>query len=185
MHWTSVLDELKEGNERFRDAATVQRPIEFSLHTGGQAPPAAILSCADSRVPPELVFNQGIGELFVVRVAGNVATTTQIGSLEFAVAKLKCSLIVVLGHSECGAVAAALGTDDSEIPDHLLPILTNVRAGLGDIGNMHGAVRSNVQHTCAELLRNSPILQAGVENDSLGIVGAVYDLATGSVEFLD
>lgn len=183
--WPSVVAALKEGNRRYKDAEPIQRPAAFSAHTGGQQPAAAILSCADSRVPAELIFNQGVGDLFVVRVAGNIATTTQIGSLEFAVAILQCSVIVVLGHTECGAVAAALGSDDSEIPAHLLPILTDVRSGLGEVSNMHDAIRSNVRHTCAELLRHSAVLQAAVESDSLGIVGAIYDLSNGNVEFLD
>ena len=185
MHWQSILDDLKQGNQRFIDAATVQRPVEFAAHTAGQAPPAAILSCADSRVPPELIFNQGVGELFVVRVAGNIATSTQIGSLEFAVAKLGCSLIVVLGHTECGAVAAALGNDDSGIPSNLLPVLTGVRASFSGGETMDDAIRSNVKHTCDELLRQSPVLQAAVDDGSLGVVGGVYDLATGNVDFIE
>ena len=184
-HWQAVLQTLKDGNQRFKSGSAIQRPNDFADHTEGQAPPAAILSCADSRVPPELVFNQGVGDLFVVRVAGNIATTSQIGSLEFSVAKLGCSLILVLGHTSCGAVAAALGSDDTGLPDHLLPILADVRSGLGGVNNMHDAIRSNAKHTCAELLRHSSVLQAAVDNDSLGIVGGVYDLSSGNVEFLE
>lgn len=183
MDWRIVLEELKQGNERFRASTPLARPENLSVHLKGQEPKAAVLSCSDSRVPSELIFNQGIGDLFIVRVAGNIATSTQIGSLEFAVEVLHCPLIVVLGHGHCGAVEAALAPADQSLPDHLIPILADIRTGLGDVTDLDQAIHSNVQHTIAELLHHSTLLQTRTEAGSLGIVGAVYDIGSGQVEF--
>ncbi len=154
----------------------------------GQAPFAAILSCSDSRVAPEVLFDQGLGDLFVVRVAGNVANAIGIASLEYAAEHLGTRLIVVLGHERCGAVTAAVG--GGELPGHLPALMTALQPAVAANRDPHGdpvegAIRANVELT-AELLRESgPILAEMVEKGELKIVGARYDLDTGIVEWLD
>ena len=196
-----ALERLRQGNRRF---VTERRTL--GVHAGaarraellaGQAPFAAVLGCADSRVPVELVFDQGLGDLFVIRVAGNVAGPSQVGSLEFAVSQLGTGLVVVLGHSRCGAVRATL--DEMRVPGtvtaaNLLTIVDRVRPGVEHLpGELRDrpdelvarAVRSNVRSVAHHLRCDSPVLASAVATEGVAVVGAEYALETGVVEFFD
>ncbi|NKB98591.1 MAG: carbonic anhydrase [Pseudomonadales bacterium] len=186
-----ALRRLIEGNERFRAKQPLLPPDDLSQYVAGQAPIAAVLSCADSRVPLELIFNQSVGALFVVRVAGNIAGDSQIGSLEFAVNNLGCNLVVVLGHTHCGAVKAALGNDDSGVPPSMLPILAEIRTGLRGNGTKpepadgFAATKQNVVHTQNKILSASTILQHETTAQTTAVVGGLYDIESGKVDFFD
>jgi carbonic anhydrase len=149
-----------------------------------QAPFAAILGCADSRVPPELVFDQGYGDLFVVRVAGNVATPEEMASLEFGVAALGAAFILVLGHSECGAVKAAMAPDVP--PGQISTLYQHIVPGIpADTTDANVAIAGNAQHQLDMLRRGSPLLAQLLREGRVGMGSAVYDLATGRVNILN
>ena len=161
--------------ERRLEIASVQRPF------------AAILGCSDSRVPPEIVFDQGLGDLFVVRTAGHVVDHIVLASLEYAVEHLKVPLIVVLGHTRCGAVAAA--DEGGEHPGHLGHLVEAIRPAVEAVEGrpanvLDRAVQENVKHVVAELEASRPVLAHLVQEEVLSIVGAIYALETGRVEFL-
>jgi len=189
-----ILDALVEGNKRFmsgRATGPRRRPEDFSALAQGQSPEAVVVSCSDSRVPPELVFDQGVGDLFVVRVAGNVvvkAGFTVKGSIEYVVAELGTPLIVVLGHSGCGAIKAAIAHIDAgdrlpgsinELVGILKPVVAKVRRKGGDL--LANAIRANVEAGVERLNTLEPILAPAVKQGRLKVVGGVYDLATGQV----
>lgn len=194
----AVLAHLLEGNKRFVRGETSllnrRRPSDFAELAGGQAPVAVVYTCADSRVPPELIFDQGVGDLFVIRVAGNVVggsgpVTT--GSVEYAVAELNVKLILVLGHGKCGAVDAAiqhLGADDHLPGDidamvHLIePAVKDAKEQPGD--RLENTIKANVRHGVETLKGLQPILSKEVESGELKVVGGVYNLATGVVEMV-
>jgi len=195
-----ALNTLKKGNEQF---VANKRDVELTQnqsYPGGviaQKPMAIILSCSDSRVPPELIFSQGFGSLFVVRVAGNVAAPSGIGSIEFAVQSFKTPLVVVLGHSNCGAVAAtikALNSPNSShspnlqsIVDRVGPAVSTVLASPpagGKAALNAQATRANVS-LAANRLRNESVLQECIARNELMVVGAEYSLETGFVDFFD
>jgi carbonic anhydrase len=197
-----ALSRLREGNFRYKQgSAAGSRLAEadgtFKDLSAGQEPFAAVLGCADSRVPVEVVFDQGAGQLFVVRVAGNVPTLSPRGSLEFAVEELGVPLILVLGHTRCGAVAATLGAPgaDGRTPTPGLAAITDrisaALAGVAPLTSPPGpaeidrAVRLNVEASCRALMEESEVLGAKVRAGQLRIVGAVYHLHTGVVEFLE
>ena len=182
----SALDELKAGNER-HVAHSYKHPHQTPTRqhelVGGQHPHAVILSCSDSRVPPEVVFDQGLGDLFVVRVAGNVAGDHELASIEYAVEHLHCPLVVVLGHQSCGAVTAA--AEGGHAPGHLpallheiQPAVEKARAMKGDL--IDNAVRTNVDRA-VDQVRASSVLKEPLEKGELRVVGAVYSLETGRV----
>lgn len=178
---------LESGNTRYiadqREGAMQDAARRASL-TGGQNPFAIILSCADSRVVPELVFDTGIGELFVLRVAGNVANTSTIASIEYAVAHLGVKLIVVLGHQSCGAVTAAIaGGDNGHNLNHLLAHLQPAIHACDETG-VDAVVRENAAQTVKELIARSAIIGDAAAGD-LEVLPAWYVLETGAVEFLD
>lgn len=193
-----ALARLREGNERFlRGEArfpTVQKEVLADL-AKGQHPFATILGCSDSRVPPELVFDASFGELFVIRVAGNVLGPSILGTLQYAAAHLHTPLFVVLGHEGCGAVDAALaskfrGTGHRHrieiLLKGILPALKGLDPKQGHEQLLGQAVEANVRHTIAELLR-TPEAQARMRAGEGGmkLVGAVYELGSGRVRFLD
>ena len=186
----SVLAELKSGNVH-HVAHRYQHPHEtvdrLRQLVGGQHPHAEILSCSDSRVPPEIVFDQGLGDLFIIRVAGNVATDTEIGSLEYGAEHLNIPLIVVLGHESCGAVTAAVQGDPPE--GHIAALMNLIKPAVEKSRGMAGdpvanAVRINVEMVEKQLRSSSPILSELVAHGKLKIVGGVYSLETGSVTWL-
>ena len=193
----AVLAELLEGNKRFVHGALAhprRSPEDFAPLAEGQAPQAIIVGCADSRVSPELVFDQGVGDLFVVRVAGNIvsgAGASVKGSIEFAVAELGARLIVVLGHEACGAVKAAITHIDAndvlpgsiwELVDVIRPAAAAVRDKPGD--KLENAIAANVKAGVEKLKGLDPILSAFVKKGELKVVGAVYELRTGLVKLL-
>jgi carbonic anhydrase len=180
----SALRELMAGNERF--AANQLSSIEHDLkilkdHTvEKQEPFAAVLSCADSRVPVELVFDQTIGHLFVTRVAGNLVTPEIIGSLEYGVAVLGVKVLLALGHTSCGAVKAAMKAD--AVPGQISSLYPHLRRAVEQSGgNLDGAIKANAQIQ-AELLRtSSPVIRDAVKAGQLRVEAGIYDLATGKV----
>lgn len=187
----AVVAELKTGN-----AHHVQHKYQHPRETlarqrelvAGQHPHAEILSCADSRVPPEIIFDQGLGDLFVVRVAGNVATDTEIGSLEYGAEHLHIPLLVVLGHESCGAVTAAVQGGKTE--GHLTVLISLIKPAVDRSRGIPGdpvenAVRSNVQMVVQQLRSSTPVLSELVAHGKLKIVGAVYSLETGEVTWLN
>jgi carbonic anhydrase len=196
--WTAdqALARLKSGNRRFVAGQarfpTVQKEILAGL-AKGQRPYATILGCSDSRVPPELVFDAGFGELFIIRVAGNVISPEVAGTMQYAGVHLKTPLFVVLGHEGCGAVQAALaslrhGTKERErialLLERILPGLKDVDPQLPAEAQMHAAVEANVRWSMRQVF-DSPEGKARQAEGTLKLVGAVYELATGRVRFLE
>ena len=201
----AALDRLREGNRRAVAnqplAATGMEASRLAILAKGQQPFAVVLGCSDSRVPVEAVFDQSAGDLFVVRVAGNVAAPTEVGSIEYAVGNFGIRLVVVLGHSHCGGVVATLDAVRSTtieptgplaaVIDQLRPPVQAVldargpRMGAGDAEVVARAVRANVHHVVARLQSESSLLARAVADQGLAIVGAEYGLATGRVEFFD
>jgi len=190
-----VLARLREGNERFVNGRarfpTVQKEILAQL-AKGQRPYATILGCSDSRVPPELVFDAGFGELFIIRVAGNVVSPEVMGTLQYAAVHLGTPLFVVLGHEGCGAVQAALAAkfrgarDRSRIErllENITPGLDTIRADATLEEQMLAAVEANVRWSMHQLLA-TPEAQARAAEGVIKLVGAVYELTTGRVRFL-
>ena len=191
-----ALQWLKAGNERFvagrSHFPSLQREVLASL-AKGQQPYATILGCSDSRVPPELVFDAGLGDLFIVRVAGNVLGPSIAGTLQYAEAHLHTPLFVVLGHEGCGAVKAALGSKYegdthrariSVLLENILPALDDLDPALSPEALLSAAVRANVQHTMKALMA-SPEGSAGLAQGRVKLVGAIYELESGRVRFLD
>ena len=177
---------LKAGNERFvadKLDGKLQDSSRREELTAGRAPYAIILSCADSRVVPEFTFDSGLGELFVLRVAGNVANTSTIASIEYAVAHLGCNLIVVLGHQSCGAVTAALaGGDNGYNLNHLVAHIVPAIDSCGE-SDVDSVVKENAKVTSDSLAKRSAIIQSAVK-EGLQIMPAFYCLESGKVEFL-
>ncbi len=183
-----VLDRLQAGNDRFV-AESLDGKLQDSSRkgalVGGQNPYAIILSCADSRVVPELAFDTGLGEIFVVRVAGNVANSSSIASIEYAVAHIGSPVIVVLGHQSCGAVTAAIGGGDNGYNlNHLLSHITPALAASSEGAEVNDVVKTNAKLTATELQNRSAIISGAVAEGKLKIVPAYYHLDTGKVQFL-
>ncbi len=184
----NIMKRLKDGNARFvKDKldGKLQNSSRRSELTGGQDPYAIILSCADSRVVPELAFDTGLGELFVLRVAGNVANTSTIASIEYAVAHIGSPVLVVLGHESCGAVTAAVGGGDNGYNlNHLLSHITPAIAATRKNASVNTVVKKNAELTVEELKARSSIIAGAVKKRKLKIVPAYYNLGSGKVEFL-
>lgn len=197
-----ALARLREGNLRF--AANVRGSDTFVSHTrraelaAGQQPFAIILGCSDSRVPAEIVFDQGLGDLFVIRVAGNIVAPSQVGSVEFAAARYGTRLVVVLGHSQCGAILATLEelrTPTENQSHNLRAIVDRVRPSVegllaSDLRHesdalVREAVRANIRASVDHLRHGSQVLEELIQNDGLLVVGAEYSLETGVVDFFD
>jgi carbonic anhydrase len=196
------LQRLKDGNLRF--ASNVRGSDAFLSHTRrvelttGQQPFAIILGCSDSRVPAEIVFDQGLGDLFVIRVAGNIVAPSQVGSVEFAAARYGTRLVVVLGHSQCGAILATI--EELRMPTdkqsgNLHAIVDRVRPSIerllsSEVAHdpdelVRLAVRANIQASVDHLRHGSRVLEQLIQGDGLLVVGAEYSLETGVVEFFD
>jgi carbonic anhydrase len=187
---------LKEGNARYavgQPRHPHQGAERRALTTAqGQHPLAAVLSCSDSRVPAEIIFDQGIGDLFVVRVAGNVAAADEIGSLEYALDHLAVPLVVVLGHSQCGAVTAVL--DNAKLPSNLAALVAPIQPAVDKARQdnpqaapdalLKAAITDNVWQTIADMLRLSPIIRDRLSDGRIMVVGALYDLDSGQVQWL-
>jgi carbonic anhydrase len=196
------LERLREGNRRFVSGVRSSDPL--TGHTrrnelaNGQEPFAIILGCSDSRVPAEIVFDQGLGDLFVIRVAGNIVAPSQVGSVEFAAARFGTRLVVVLGHSSCGAITATLeelARPGSEQSRNLRSIVDRVRPSVEsllatDLAQDHealvrAAVRANIRVSANHLRHGSDLLEQLIQTDGLLVVGAEYSLETGMVDFFD
>ena len=197
-----ALDKMIEGNRQFvtnvqqtKSRTGNTRRLELS---GGQEPFAILLGCSDSRVPAEIVFNQGLGDLFVIRVAGNIVAPSQVGSVEFAAAKFGTRLVVVLGHTKCGAIKATLEElqQPSENQSHnIQSIVDFIRPSVEGLlatdlrhdpeALMERAVRDNVRVTADHLRHGSDVLESLIKNDGLLVVGSEYSLDTGVVDFFD
>jgi carbonic anhydrase len=197
-----ALERLREGNRRFASGETALSAhlskARRSLLMSGQEPFAIILGCSDSRVPAELVFDQGFGDLFVIRVAGNIVAPSQVGSVEFAAARFATKLVVVMGHEQCGAIAAALedltgqasstSRNQRSIVDRVKPSVETVLSARPSAGRetlMREATRANVRASASHLRCGSEILERMIAEDGLMVVGAEYSLQTGVVDFFD
>ena len=191
-----ALDLLVEGNQNFLNDVPTSAPIgrERRLEIAqGQAPFAAYVTCSDSRVSPEILFGRGLGELFIIRNAGNTVDTVALGSIEYAVAELGVPLVVVMGHEACGAVKAAKAVvdDNATFPgsigrmiEPIIPAVLEVRGREGDM--LNHAIRANVSRVVKQLRTSTdPLLLNPQETGKLKVVGAHYDLATGAVDFFD
>ncbi len=189
MNANQIIEKLKNGNANFvadKLEGKLQDKIRREELTSGQKPHTILLSCADSRVVPELAFDAGLGELFVVRVAGNVANTSSLASIEYAVAHLGTKLIVVLGHQSCGAVtAAAEGGDNGYNLNHLLAHIEPAISASEKGTAINDIVKTNAKLNAKELINRSSIIKNAVENNGLKIVSAYYNLNSGKVDFLD
>ena len=190
MNAQEALMALKEGNKRYVNNELKHPHLDQHRRhelEGGQTPFAVILSCADSRVVPEFLFDQGLGDLFVIRVAGNVAKDKVIASIEYAVANLNSKLIVVLGHEKCGAVHAAMG--DGPFPGHLGALLDNIKPAVHIAKTLEGdvltnAVKLNARIVSGNVAEADPIISEHVKNGDVLVVPAYYKLENGEVEFL-
>jgi carbonic anhydrase len=197
-----ALAQLQEGNLRFAsyvrgsgELMSHNRRMELAME---QHPFAIILGCSDSRVPAEIVFDQGLGDLFVIRVAGNIVAPSQVGSVEFAAARFGTRLVVVLGHSQCGAIVATL--EELQRPTenqsrNLRSIVDRVRPSVVELlgtelrhdldALVAGAVRANIRASVDHLRHGSPVLEQLIQDEGLLVVGAEYSLETGLVDFFD
>ena len=187
-----ALAKLKEGNGRYTSGnlqhpgQTTERRTELAKT---QHPFAAIVSCSDSRVPPEIIFDQGLGDLFIVRVAGNVINDEGLGSLEYTVDHLGTRLIVVLGHQRCGAVEAAKQTIAAKgtAPGHIESLVTAIKPAVEATAkeDLDATIKANVKHVVDELRSSTPILKARVDSGEIQVIGGYYSLDTGGVTFVD
>lgn len=199
---TDAIERLRDGNRRFAsdtfDPATLAKRGHQADLSDGQQPFAIILACSDSRVPVEMVFDQGFGDLFVIRVAGNIVAPSQIGSIEFAANQFGTNLAVVLGHSNCGAVIATLrelSLEQTHRSPNLRAIVDRVRPAIEPILDAHqqsdtetliaAAVRANIRASVEKLSHGSLILEQLVKRGELRIVGAEYSIENGNVTFFD
>lgn len=197
-----ALQRLQDGNQRFvsgvRSIDTLARQMKRENFIEGQEPFAIILGCSDSRVPAEIIFDQGLGDLFVIRVAGNIVAPSQVGSVEFAVERFGTPLVVVLGHSMCGAVIATI--DDLENPSgvkssNVLSIVNRIRPIVEPLYEtdlcqdspqlLKKAIRANILAATNHLRHGSHVLEQMIQKEKLTVVGAEYSLETGEVDFFD
>jgi carbonic anhydrase len=187
-----ALKKLVGGNRRFLEGKSIkprQDALTIKKLENGQEPFATIVGCSDSRVPNEMIFDQGLGDLFIIRTAGQVSAAASYGSMEFSVLKLKTKLIVVLGHTECGAVAAAVERPEN-VPGHIVTLINEIKPAVAKCAHLPGnavnnAVRQNVIDQVNTLRDLEPILHKKYSAGEILIVGAVYDIHTGKVEFLE
>lgn len=187
-----ALAKLREGNQRFvsgklmHPGQTTARRTELA---SVQHPFAIVLSCSDSRVPPEVIFDQGLGDLFVVRVAGNVLNDEGLGSIEYAVDHLGSRLIVVLGHQSCGAVKAARDTmaAKGQAPGHIQSLVDAIEPAVAGTAkeDLEATIKANVKHVVDELRSSTPVLKAKVDSGEIQVIGSYYRLDTGEVTVLE
>ncbi|MCX4246508.1 carbonic anhydrase [Paraliomyxa miuraensis] len=199
---SDALQRLQQGNARFtsdtRSIETLVSQLRRAEQAQGQRPFAVVLTCSDSRVPVEMIFDQGIGDLFVIRVAGNVIAPSLVGSVEFAAATFGTRLVVVMGHTSCGAVKATLefirsgggipSDNIRDIVERIVPSAKSVVEAAGDRDPaevLAHAVRANVRGSVAHLRNGSRLLEQLVSSGQVAVVGAEYDLASGQVDFFD
>lgn len=187
---------LKAGNARYVEGKP-QHPHQDRARRAltaaqGQHPLAAVLTCSDSRAPAEIIFDQGIGDIFVIRVAGNVAATDEIGAIEYGVANLAAPLVVVMGHNQCGAVTAVV--DDTKLPPNIAKLVAPIKPAVDKAREdnpdaakdvlLKAAITDNVWQAMEDMLRQSPIIREKVRDNQVQLVGALYDLDSGQVQWL-
>ena len=199
---TDALERLRDGNRRFISNEVSEEVLAIREHRAGAAAPqnpfAIILACSDSRVPTELIFDQGIGDLFVIRVAGNIVAPSQIGSIEYAAKQFGTRLVVVLGHSNCGAIIATLrelALKESHRSPNLRAIVDRIRPALDSVLEEYydvedeaviaSCVRANIQASVDGLQHGSLILEQLIEAKELNIIGAEYSIETGYIDFFE
>ncbi len=185
-----MLKKLLDGNQRC-SACEPQHPRQDARRrkelTKGQKPFAVVVGCSDSRIAPEIIFDQGLGDIFVVRVAGNIVDNVALGSIEYAVEHLGCKLVVVLGHGKCGAVTAAI--EGGEAPGHIEAVLKPIRPAIRKAQKLDGdlvdnAIRCNVDLVAKKIKTAKPILSEMVEKGEVEVIPAYYDINTGKVDIL-
>jgi carbonic anhydrase len=184
----TALQQLIDGNRRFTEGRIASFAEDLDVlktkTAEKQEPFAAVLSCADSRVPVELIFDQSIGHLFVTRVAGNIATSAVIASLEYGVAVLGTRALIVLGHGNCGAVKASI--EAKAVPGQISALYPYIRPAVDQAGaDLDGAIKANARIQAALLRQSSPVLAEQIKQNQLKVVAAYYDLASGNVSLLD
>ncbi len=192
------VEVLKAGNRRFCSGKCVhhhQDSLRIRELTVGQHPQTVIVSCSDSRVPPEIIFDQGLGDIFTIRTAGHVMSDFEEGSIEYAVEHLHSKLVVVLGHESCGAIGAMIDhcTHNSKVPGHIASIVETLKnepeqqevLSQADDNLTHRAIIANIVHGVKKLRSSDPILSEMYQRGDIHIVGALYHLDNGMVEFLD
>jgi carbonic anhydrase len=198
---TEILQELKDGNQRFLDGKSLQssqsslrKLKEFSK--SGQSPKVIVLCCSDSRAPVEMIFDQDIGDLFVIRVAGNIVAPSLVGSVEFAASTFGTALVLVMGHSQCGAVTATLNhieKSEESKSDNIHDIVSRIKPHVYPFAKLPGisfeeklsrAIEANVMASVGQLASSSRLIESLVSKGQLKILGAVLNLSTGQVEFL-
>lgn len=193
----AAFQNLKDGNERFANGLRSIEPLVMSMRLHefaekGQSPFAVIITCSDSRVPTETIFDRGVGDLFVIRVAGNVITPEVVASVEFAAMKFGSPLALVMGHSCCGAIQAAIDTHGCELPTespHLNSLLSLIAPSVppgtvrGDAAIIPQVVNTNIERGVSRLFEMSPILRRLRDSGEFQAIGSCYDLATGRVQF--
>jgi len=189
-----VVAALKAGNLRYMRGAMAhphERPADRRHLAAAQHPRAVVLGCADSRVPPEIIFDQGLGDLFTVRVAGNIAGHEALGSIEYAVEHLHTPVIIVLGHEQCGAVTAALHPEGveghvKELVDAIQPAVERAkRLHHSEAALLHDAIEANVDVQLHHLIDDDPVVHGEVLHHKVIVIGAIYDLESGRVKFLE
>ncbi len=184
MNQNEVRERLISGNKRFQANKNTahQRLDNKKSLLQGQKPFAAILCCSDSRVPPEYIFDCALGELFVIRVAGNVATPETVASLEYAVSVLNTGVLVVLGHEKCGAVSAAL--DKVRLSPNLNQLIHHIEIGLEKVNDEKNPVKNNVKYVSQKITKDSEILAEAQNSNQVSILKAYYNLESGHVDFI-
>ena len=186
-----ILQKLLDGNDRFVKSSSVHKhqtqEDRYNTANNGQHPIAIVLGCADSRVPPEIIFDQGIGDLFVIRVAGNILDDIVLASIEFGVKKLDIKLVLILGHENCEAVRSA--TQDAEhasytqsIVDKIQPAVEKAKSQKGDL--LINSIKNNIQMVGKELMDSSPVLADCVKNHNVRIIGAYYHMCSGKIDII-
>jgi len=191
-----ALKTLKDGNARYLEGKP-QHPHQDRARRGltagqGQHPLATVLTCSDSRVPPEILFDQGLGDIFVVRVAGNVAAVDEIGSMEYAVDHLATPIVVVLGHTQCGAVTAVV--DNAKLPPNIASLVEPIKPAVEKAREanpqaakdvlLNAAVKDNIWQGINDMLKDSAIIREKVRDGKAKVVGALYELDTGNIQWL-
>lgn len=199
---SEAIKKLKDGNQRFvsglRSIDTIVKQLQRADFVEGQEPFAIVLGCSDSRVPAEIIFDQGLGDLFVIRIAGNIVAPSQVGSVEFAVKQFGTPLVVVLGHSMCGAVMATieeLERPSREKSSNVLSIVNRIRPAIEPLFNtelrndpaklLDSSIHANILAATNHLMHGSQVLEHLVHEGNLTIVGAEYSLETGEVRFFE
>lgn len=188
----TILKELLEGNKRFAcESSEFPRLDKARRHEGlnGQSPKAIVIGCADSRIPPEFIFDQGLGDLFVIRVAGNIIDDAIVGSIEYAVDHLKTSLIVVLSHTNCGAVGAAIDHTPEEVPGKIGSLISAIKPAVERARGLDGdfldnATRENAKLVVENIGKQGEIITDAISQNKLDVVAAYYDIESGLVEIL-